>query len=143
MAASVCGAEIVLMPEVPSTVDEVASAVEDAYRRGKTHAIIMVAEGANIRTTDLARFLDEMDVGFTTRVTILGHIQRGGGPTAFDRLLAARMGAKAVEVLLEGQTDVMIGLRGMGVTPVPLEEVTTHSRSAALTYYEMAKMLAR
>jgi 6-phosphofructokinase 1 len=143
MAAIVCGAEIVLMPEVPSTVDEVASAVEDAYRRGKTHAIIMVAEGANIRTTDLARFLDEMDVGFTTRVTILGHIQRGGGPTAFDRLLAARMGAKAVEVLLEGQTDVMIGLRGMGVTPVPLEEVTTHSRSAALTYYEMAKMLAR
>lgn len=143
MAAIVCGAEIVLMPEVPNTVDEVASAVEDAYRRGKTHAIILVAEGASIHTTDLARILDEMDVGFKTRVTILGHIQRGGRPTAFDRLLAARMGAKAVELLLEGKTDVMVGLRGMGVMEVPLEEVTSHSRAAALTYYEMAKMLAR
>jgi 6-phosphofructokinase 1 len=143
MAAIVCGAEIVLMPEVPSTVDEVALAVEDAYRRGKTHAIIMVAEGANIRTTDLARFLDEMDVGFTTRVTILGHIQRGGRPTAFDRLLAARMGTRAVELLLGGEGDVMVGLKGMGVMPIPLEEVISHSRPAAPTYYEMAKMLAR
>ena len=143
MAAIVCGAEIVLMPEVPSTVDEVASAVEDAYRRGKTHAIIMVAEGANIHTTDLARIIDEMDVGFDTRVTILGHIQRGGHPTAFDRLLAARMGTKAVELLVAGQTDVMVGLKGMGVMAVPLEEVITHERSATLSYYEMAKMLAR
>jgi len=143
MAAIVCGAEIVLMPEVPSTVDDVASAVEDAYRRGKNHAIIMVAEGSNIHTTDLARMIDEMDVGFTTRVTILGHIQRGGSPTAFDRLLAARMGAKAVELLLAGRTDVMVGLKGMGVMEVPLEEVTTHARSATLGYYEMAKMLAR
>lgn len=143
MAAIVCGAEIVLMPEVPSTVDEIASAVEDAYRRGKTHAIIMVAEGANIRTTDLARIIDEMDVGFKTRVTILGHIQRGGHPTAFDRLLAARMGTKAVELLLNGESNVMVGLTGMGITPVSLDEVTSHSRSAALDYYEMAKMLAR
>ena len=143
MAAIVCGAEIVLMPEVPSTVDEIASAVEDAYRRGKTHAIIMVAEGSNIHTTDLARIIDEMDVGFKTRVTILGHIQRGGSPTAYDRLLAARMGSKAVELLLEGQTDVMVGLKEMGITPIPLEEVTSHSRTAASKYYEMAKMLAR
>lgn len=143
MAAIVCGAEIVLMPEVPSTVDEVASAVEDAYRRGKTHGIIMVAEGANISTTDLARILDEMDVGFKTRVTILGHIQRGGRPTAFDRLLAARMGTKSVELLLNGESDVMVGLKGTGLTTVPLEEVTSQIRPAALDYYEMAKMLAR
>lgn len=143
MAGIVCGAEIVLMPEVPSTVEEVAQAVEDAYRRGKTHAIIIVAEGANIHTTELARFIDEMDVGFNTRVTILGHIQRGGRPTAFDRLLAARMGTRAVDLLLAGQTDVMVGLKGMGIVEVPLEEVTTHERPAALSYYEMAKMLAR
>jgi len=143
MAAIVCGAEIVLMPEVPSTIDEVASAVEDAYRRGKTHAIILVAEGANIRTTDLARMIDEMDVGFHTRVTILGHIQRGGHPTAFDRLLAARLGTKAVELLLNGESNVMVGLKGMSITPVPLDEVTSHTRPAALAYYEMAKMLAR
>jgi len=143
MAGIVCGAEIVLMPEVSSTVEEVSQAVEDAYMRGKTHAIIIVAEGANIQTTDLARFINEMDVGFDTRVTILGHIQRGGRPTAFDRLLAARMGVKAIELLFAGQTDVMVGLKGMGIVEVPLEEVTTHERPAALSYYEMARMLAR
>ena len=143
MAGIVCGAEIVLIPEVPSTVDEIARSVEDAYMRGKTHAIIIVAEGSNIRTTDLARIIDEMDVGFKTRVTILGHIQRGGRPTAFDRLLAARMGTKAVELLLEGKTDVMVGLKSTGVEEVPLEEVTTNARSLTMSYYEMAKMLAR
>jgi len=143
MAAIVCGAEIVLMPEVQSTVDEVAATIEGAYRRGKTHAIIMVAEGANIRATDLARIIEEMDLGFRTRVTILGHIQRGGHPTAFDRLLAARMGSKAVELLLEGQTDVMVGLKGMGIVPTPLEEVISHARPAPSVYYDMAKMLAQ
>lgn len=143
MAAIVCGAEIVLMPEVISTAEEVTHAVEDAYMRGKTHAIIIVAEGANIRTTDLARIIDEMDVGFKTRVTILGHIQRGGRPTAFDRLLAARMGTKAVKLMLEGRTDVMVGLKSTGVVEVPLEEVITHERPATLNDYEMAKMLAR
>lgn len=143
MAGIVCGAELVLMPEVTSTVEEVAHAVEDAYLRGKNHAIVLVAEGANIHTTDLSRMLDEMDVGFHTRVTILGHIQRGGRPTAFDRLLASRMGNKAVELLLNGESNVMVGLQGMGLTPVPLAEVTSHTRPAALAYYEMAKMLAR
>ena len=70
-------------------------------------------------------------------------IQRGGHPTAYDRLLAARMGTRAVELLLEGQTDVMVGLQEMGINPIPLEEVTSRSRPAASKYYEMAKMLAR
>ncbi|HKJ37808.1 MAG TPA: 6-phosphofructokinase, partial [Anaerolineales bacterium] len=143
MAGIVCGAEIVLIPEVPSTVDEIARSVEDAYMRGKTHAIIIVAEGSNIRTTDLARIIDEMDVGFKTRVTILGHIQRGGRPTSFDRLLAARMGTKAVELLLDGKTDIMVGLKSTGVEEVPLEEVTSNARELTMSYYEMAKMLAR
>jgi 6-phosphofructokinase 1 len=143
MGAIVCGAEIVLMPEVTSSVDEVASAVEDAYRRGKTHAIVIVAEGANIKTTDLARVIDEMDVGFNTRVTILGHVQRGGRPTAFDRLLAARMGIKAVELLQKGESNVMVGLKETGIVPVPLEQVINNSRPASPAYYEMAKMLAR
>jgi len=97
MAAIVCGAEVALIPEVPITADEVALAVEEAYKRGKTHAIIINAEGSGIRTTDLAARIDDHDVGFKTRMTILGHIQRGGSPTAYDRLLASRMGVKAVE----------------------------------------------
>jgi len=143
MAGIVCGAEMVLIPEVPYTVEEVAHAMEDAYLRGKTHAIVIVAEGASIHTTDLARIIDEMDVGFKTRVTILGHIQRGGRPTAFDRLLASRLGVKAVEVLLEGKTGAMVGLKSMSVVDIPLAEVITHERPATLSYYEMAKMLAR
>ena len=143
MAGIVCGAEMVLVPEVPVTLQDVADTIEDAYRRGKTHAIIIIAEGANFRTTDLAKAIDEIDIGFKTRVTILGHIQRGGSPTAFDRLLAARMGVKAVEALLEGKVDVMTGLQGRGIELVPLQEVVTNKQQANEDFYRMARVLAR
>ncbi len=143
MAGIVCGAEIVLIPEVPVAIDEVAKTIEDAYMRGKTHAIIINAEGSGIRTIDLSKALEDKDVGFRTRVTILGHIQRGGSPTAYDRLLASRMGYKAVEALLEGKSGVMTGLKGRGVDYVPLEDVISHKRTANLEYYEMTKTLAR
>ncbi len=143
MTGVVCGAEVVLIPEVPITIEEVGKAIEDAYMRGKAHAIIINAEGSGHRTTDLAKALDDMDVGFKTRVTILGHIQRGGSPTAYDRLLASRMGYKAVEALLNGKSGVMTGLKGRGVDYVPLEDVVSHKRTANLEYYEMTKTLAR
>lgn len=142
MAGLIGGAEMVLIPEQETTVDEVARTVEAAYTRGKTHAIIVVAEGASIKVQELAEQLNEMDVGFRTRVTILGHIQRGGSPTAFDRLLATRMGVASVNWLLEGKTDVMTALQGRGITPIPLSEVVQHTREANLEYYEMCKMLA-
>jgi 6-phosphofructokinase 1 len=143
MAGIVCGAEMVLIPEVSVTVEEVAKAVEDAYRRGKTHAIIVVAEGASLKTTELATALDTEDVGFTTRVTILGHIQRGGSPTAFDRMLASRLGIKAVQALLSGESDVMVGLQGREVGLLPLAKVTAQSRTVSTEYIEMARVLAR
>jgi len=143
MAGIVCGAEMVLVPEVQVSLQDVADTIEDAYRRGKNHAIIIIAEGANFRTTDLAKAIDEIDIGFSTRVTILGHIQRGGSPTAFDRLLAARMGVKAVEALLEGKVDVMTGLQGRGIELVPLEEVITNKQQANEDFYRMARVLAR
>lgn len=143
MAGIVCGAEIVLIPEVPTTVEEVASSLEDAYRRGKTHAIVIVAEGANIKTNELAQSIDALDVGFKTRISILGHIQRGGGPTAFDRILAARLGSGAVGALLEGKTDAMVGLKGRAVELIPLIQIMSHQRAANMEYYEMARQLAR
>jgi 6-phosphofructokinase 1 len=143
MAGIVCGAEMVLVPEVSVNLQEVADTIEDAYRRGKTHAIIIMAEGASIRIVDLAKAIDEMDIGFKTRVTILGHIQRGGSPTAFDRLLAARMGVKAVETLLDGKGDLMTGLQGRGIEMVPLEEVIANKQQANEDYYRMARVLAR
>jgi len=142
-AGIACGAEIVLCPEFPTTVEHVAEVIEDAYKRGKNHAIIIVAEGATLHTTELAKKLDEMDVGFKTRVTILGHIQRGGSPTAFDRHLAARLGIRAVQALLASETDMMVGLRGRDITLAPLADVTTHTRPVNMEYYNMVRMLAQ
>lgn len=143
MAAIVCGAEVALIPEVPVTAEEVVEAVAEAYKRGKTHAIIINAEGSALRTTDLAAKIDEMDVGFKTRMTILGHIQRGGSPTAYDRLLASRMGVKAVEALVDGTHGVMTGLKGKGIDFIPLADVISNKRKVNMEYYHMAKVLAR
>lgn len=143
MAGIICGAEMVLIPETPVIKEDVAAAVEDAYRRGKTHAIIINAEGSGIRTTDLATMIDEMDLGFKTRMTILGHIQRGGSPTAYDRLLASRMGVKAVEALVDGTHGVMTGLKGKGIDFIPLADVISNKRKVNMEYYHMVKVLSR
>ncbi|MBE7433007.1 MAG: 6-phosphofructokinase [Anaerolineales bacterium] len=143
MAGIICGAEIVLIPETPVLRDEVAVTVEEAYKRGKTHAIIINAEGSGIRTMDLAQMIDDMDLGFKTRMTILGHIQRGGSPSAYDRLLASRMGVKAVEALVEGTHGVMTGLKGKGIDFIPLEDVISNKRNVNMEYYHMVKVLAR
>ena len=142
MAGIVCGAEMVLIPEVHTSVEEVAKAIENAYTRGKNHSIIIVAEGSGYRATDLASSLEAMDVGFHTRVTVLGHIQRGGSPTAYDRLIASRMGFRAVEALLQGQTGVMTGLKGSGIELVPIADVIANKRAVNMEYIQMAKVLA-
>ncbi len=94
-------------------------------------------------TSELVEFLEGRNVGFEVRITILGHIQRGGGPSAADRLLATRMGVKAVEFLRDGKTGVMVGLQGQEMVAVPIEEVTTGTRPANLEYYELADILSR
>jgi 6-phosphofructokinase 1 len=142
MAGVIGGAEVVLIPEEEVSIQQVATAVESAHKRGKTHSILIVAEGASVKAQDLANALEALKVGFSTRVTILGHIQRGGRPSAFDRLIASRMGVKAVDALLAGQTDIMLGLQGREVLPVPLEKVVSMQREANLDYFEMSKMLA-
>jgi len=142
MAGVIGGAEVVLIPEAEVSIAEVADSVENAYARGKTHSIVVVAEGASIETQELATALDKLDVGFATRVTILGHIQRGGRPSAFDRLMATRMGVKAVDALREGKTDVMMALQGRHIDTIHLEEVVSKQRAANLEYFEMCKMLA-
>lgn len=143
MGAIVGGAEMVLLPEREVDLSEVAQALESAYTSGKNHAIVVVAEGASIGTAELAQKLAELDLGFKTRVTILGYIQRGGRPSAFDRLLATRLGVKAVEVLIQGETDVMVGLQGREIVVISLEEVVSRIRSANLAYYDMLAMVTR
>ncbi|MFO7585291.1 MAG: ATP-dependent 6-phosphofructokinase [Anaerolineales bacterium] len=143
MAGIVSGAEIVLIPETKVTIQHVANAVENAYKRGKTHAFIINAEGSGITTAELSTALEDLDVGFKTRVTILGHIQRGGSPTAYDRLLASRMGIKAVDALLSGTTGVMTGLQGRNIEYIPLEDVVNAKREINMDYHEMVSLLAR
>jgi 6-phosphofructokinase 1 len=142
-AGIVSGAELVLIPESKIPPEAVAKTIEDAYRRGKTHAIIVVAEGYSPHTTELGAMIDAMEIGFTTRVTILGHIQRGGSPTAFDRMLATRFGVKAVEFLLAGLSNVMVGLNGNDITPIPIDDVIANPKRVSEDYIHMTEILSR
>lgn len=137
------GAELILIPERDVRMGTIVKEIEDAYARGKTHAIIVAAEGASLKVNEVAKFLKEHEVGFEPRVTILGHVIRGGSPTAFDRMLGTRMGVRAVEGLINGKTDVMVGLQGRKIAYVPLEDVLAQPRQPNLDYYDMAEMLAR
>jgi len=142
-AGLACGAEIVIVPELDMTLDEVGDVIEAAYARGKTHAFVLVAEGAKLAIQDVAAHLGSHDIGFEPRITILGHVQRGGSPTAFDRLLASRFGVVAVEALADGGTDVMTGLSAQEVVLVPLAEVVAGNRRPSMLAYDVMRRLAR
>ncbi|HHH41287.1 MAG TPA: 6-phosphofructokinase, partial [Chloroflexi bacterium] len=102
MGGILSGAEQIVIPEVETSLEQIVRVVEEAYIVGKQHAIIVIAEGARPTTEEIANHLRQHEIGFEVRVTILGHIQRGGTPSAFDRLLATRLGVKAVEALYGG-----------------------------------------
>jgi 6-phosphofructokinase 1 len=139
----ICGAEVVIIPEQEIPLDQIAHEIEAAYARGKTHAIIIMAEGVSYSTGDVMAELQRAEIGFETRVTVLGHTSRGGSPSAFDRMLATRMGVDAVNALLEGKTDVMVGLEGREIVLRNLADVVSKSRQVNLKLYEMAQILAR
>ena len=139
----IAGAEVTVIPEKPITVEDVAAAVEKAYVRGKTHAIIVVAEGATPKTQEIADYLRQGTAGFEVRVTVLGHVQRGGSPTAFDRLLATRMGIRAAQALAAGEFGKMVGLVGNKVELIDLEKVASETKKLDLALYDLADMLAR
>ncbi len=131
------GAEMICIPERPFELEEVARVVQDAYVQGKNHALIVVAEGANHSISEIADYLRQHEVGFDVRVTILGHVQRGGRPSAFDRLLATRMGVAAVSELAAGNSGVMIALKGRKMGTVSLEEATETQREVNPDYIEL------
>jgi len=139
------GAEMILIPEVPFQLEDVERKLEEAYVRGKAHCIIVIAEGARPSTREVAAHLREREEehGFEVRVTILGHIQRGGSPTAFERLLATRLGAAAVEQLLQGKSGVMVGLVGNKIAVTDLEKVLSSRKELDLAFYKLAERLER
>jgi 6-phosphofructokinase 1 len=139
------GAEMILCPEVETSPEEVAEALKGAYLRGKAHCIIVVAEGYKPGIEALATYLSGQrdELGFGVRTTVLGHVQRGGSPTAFERLLATRLGVASVEALLEGQSGVMVGLVGNEIVRTPLEEVVSRPKELDLKLHEIARSLEK
>lgn len=123
------GAEEVFLPETWSDLHEFCRSVRDAFDRGKRGFIVVVAEGDELGGAQRIADAVKEDLDLDSRVSVLGHIQRGGSPTARDRVLASRLGVAAVEALLEGKDRVMVGVRAGSVIQVPLEEVVSRKRS--------------
>ncbi|MGI6126345.1 MAG: 6-phosphofructokinase [Planifilum sp.] len=134
------GAESILIPEAPYDLDEVVERLRRGNKRGKKHSIILVAEGvaSGVEVGEEIR----RRTGWETRVTVLGHIQRGGSPTAFDRVLASRMGAAAVDLLLEGEGDQMVTIQKNEILGIPFEEAFKQKHRPDLSMYQLAGILA-
>ncbi len=145
MSAIAGGAEAVVIPEVDTDPEALADVVRRAYEVGKPHALVVVAEGARYDADALGRYFAEhrARLGFELRVTRLGHVQRGGTPGAFDRLLATRFGAAAIDQLALGQQGVLIGLVRDEVTPTPLGEVVANRKTLDHRLVELARVLAK
>lgn len=136
------GAEEIFTPESNSSVDKSVERIKESIRRGKTSSILITAEGQKPgRAYDLADAIRKKS-GMDAKVCILGHQQRGGSPTAADRILASRMGAAAVDALLHGHCDIMIGTEGEKLIQVPLELVTKNERKTQLDLLSLASVLA-
>jgi 6-phosphofructokinase 1 len=142
MAAIAGGAEAAVVPEYETRPEELLRSLEEAYRDGKSHFVVVVAEGAEPSARGLQEYVNGDEGGYEADLTAVGHIQSGGDPTAADRILAARLGSAAVEALSEGEAGVMIGSRGAETERVPLGEVVGEERPVDEGDYELAGVLA-
>ncbi|MCF6267870.1 MAG: 6-phosphofructokinase [Desulfuromusa sp.] len=121
VATIASGAEYSLIPEEPYDLDDICNDLRKRYQEGRTNSIIMVAEGAG-KAEDIANQIKDR-IGFETRIIVLGHYQRGGSPTVYDRLLGARFGQAAVENLINGNGGMMVGLQGSKIVLTELKTV--------------------
>jgi len=144
MAGIAGGAEVIALPEQEMQPAEVAERLRAAYQRGKTHALAVIAEGAKCGVHELMQYYGahRRSIGFDLRVTRLGHVVRGGIPSAADRVLATRLGAAAVDTLAAGKHGVLVGIiRGEAVA-TPLAEITGRTRPADASLLELARVMA-
>ena len=145
MASIASGAELALIPEIETGMEDVVEAVDAAYIRGKAHCIILVAEGWKPGARALHDHLRERreEIGFGVRLTVLGHVQRGGSPSAYERILATRLGAAAVQALLDGHYGNMVGMVKGRPGLTPLQEAIAFQKELNLELYELAKMMEK
>ena len=153
------GANVILVPEIPVDFEEVAESIRKRHARGKNFSIVVVSEGCELPGLSDAEERDqfghvtlskrgvgdalgheiEQRTGYETRVTVLGHIQRGGTPTARDRILATRFGLKAADLVVEGSYGQMAALRGDAVIAVPLAEATAELKRVPPEWMDVAR----
>ena len=145
MAGIAGGAEAVVIPEVETTLDALAAQLQHAYALGKQHALVVVAEGAPNNAATLAAYFRDHQarLGFELRVTTLGHVQRGGTPSAFDRLLATRLGAGATECLADSRHNVLVGSVDGRIAATPLAQVVRNKKALDSSLLQLATVLAR
>ncbi|MCU0499694.1 MAG: 6-phosphofructokinase [Anaerolineae bacterium] len=139
------GAESIVIPEVDTSPEQVAHELQAAYQRGKSHGIVVVAEGAKYNAEQLANYFKEHreEIGFELRTTQLGHVQRGGIPTVSDRLLGTEFGAHAVECMAQGQSGVLVGKINNQLTTTPHEQIAGKHRPVDPKLFELANVLAQ
>ena len=145
MAGIAGGAEAIVIPESEESPEAVATAIREAYQRGKSHAIVIVAEGAKHDADALSRYFTEHAerLGFELRVTKLGHVQRGGAPRVFDRLSATLLGAAAVEHLDAGRHGILLGIIGGRVTATALSDAIRRAKPLDAHLIRLAHVLSR
>ena len=155
------GADVILIPEEPIEIDAVCHLITQRHSRGKDFSIVVVAEGAKFSDATAITLEEKLDefghvrlggighilanlieqrTGYETRVTVLGHLQRGGSPTAFDRILGTRFGVKAVELVLDGQFGSMVSLQGSKIVGVSIAEGTGTLKTVDMELYQIAKI---
>lgn len=157
------GADVILIPEVNAEIEAICDTVKLRHAQGKDFSIIAVAEGFVLEHNGEKIILKkdyidqfghqmyggigfqvageiEKRTGFETRVTVLGHLQRGGAPTAFDRVLATRFGVKAVELVQQNVFDQMVCMKGLQVTNIPLEKALVGTRTVDMELYNISKL---
>ncbi len=156
------GADIVLIPEIPIDLNQVCESIKNRHKRGKTFSIIIVSEGAKLNDMssvpaqlltedgqgvkfhkaigELIATTIEKETGYETRVSVLGYIQRGGRPTAFDRVLGTRFGVHAVELVQEEKFGKMVSLRDNKIVSVDIEEAIKQRKTVDLGIYDIAKV---
>jgi len=157
------GADMILIPEIPMSMDEICDSIKKRHKKGKTFSIVAVAEGAKIKDLEeknvtkdqqadafghvtlggigelLSKQIEKI-TGFETRCTVLGHIQRGGTPSAFDRVLGTRFGVKAVELVKEKKFGSMVSLQGREIVAVPVADAVGTLKTVPREYYDLAKV---
>src|SRR6476469_1923973 len=136
------GAENILIPERKTDIEELVSSLMEKERRKKLVNMVVVAEGDEFGANEIARIIAERMPNAETRVCILGHIQRGGSPTCLDRLIASRMGYSAVECLLEGRFNVLVGIRNTTMNYIPLENAVKSKQRVSDVWLKIGKILA-